>query len=413
MLPTIPAPAQIRQHATRDSAHTVLLPHVAARTHRRCAPEHAAWVEAHALSDHQVLPRWHQADRRRGRSRSTGGFHQVAPEGAYSGIPVWNGLNHWLDVVVPTAVAVHRDKLRGRVSLLMFRRWARLKAAYVSQQRTGRQCIARPDTIASVLGCDLRTVQRCQAVAREIGLEVVVAKGRMLTMAERLAAQRRGSTQRGLSTEVALTIPRDLPRHMWIVTPSSGSPGEMKSHPAITSLSVASDEKKAAASPRQPQRRGRDARRARSLAAEVAQIVPWLAGERTGRLAPALTRFATAQPAWQAQEISHALADLLRRRSIDPAQLTADRIRSRPAVVLARLLGQLDVQADHPRMDAFADATWTPAPVVVQPCGHPDCDGHGWINLVAGAAVKCPRCPPQIRAWDAPDDDNGQGEPLF
>src|SRR5699024_2506099 len=50
-------------------------------------------------------------------------------------------------------------------------------------------------------------VQRCNAAARELGLEVCVVKGRMLTYDESTACRQRGSTQRGLSSEVALTIP--------------------------------------------------------------------------------------------------------------------------------------------------------------------------------------------------------------
>jgi hypothetical protein len=98
---------------------------------------------------------------------------------------------------------------------------------------------------------------------------------------------------------------------------------------------------------------------------------------------------------------------------IDP-----DRIRTRPAAVLASILRQLDPEADNPALapdlDDQADA--------LEPCGRPDCDGHGWIELPSahssdGVLAPCPDCPPSIRTWrPRPDDVLAGGynsEPLF
>ena len=76
-----------------------------------------------------------------------------------------------------------------------------------AHRSTGRGAIVRPDTLASVLGVTKRQVQNCAQVARALGLEVVIERGRMLTWEERKRAKKSGSHQRGLATEVAFTTP--------------------------------------------------------------------------------------------------------------------------------------------------------------------------------------------------------------
>jgi hypothetical protein len=97
-------------------------------------------------------------------------------------------------------------------------RWARVKSLYAQEPRNGRQVIVRPDTLAGLLQCGERTVQRCNAAAREIGLELVVTPGRMLSELETYAARRRGSPQRGLSTVTAFVVPTQL-RSLMVMTP--------------------------------------------------------------------------------------------------------------------------------------------------------------------------------------------------
>jgi hypothetical protein len=79
-------------------------------------------------------------------------------------------------------------------------------------------------------------------------------------------------------------------------------------------------------------------------------------------------------------------------------EITPERIRTRPAVLLASILRQLDAQGDHPGLAQTFDAT---PPI---PCGRADCDGHGWIELPNRSVGKCPECPASIRSW-LPDDD--------
>lgn len=411
----------------------------AARTHRACAPEHAQFVRVACLYDRGVLPRWHQDDR--GDRNAHRGVHSRAPEGAYANIAVWNGRQHWLSFVIPTAIACHRELLkREELSPITFSLWARVESGYAQDQRTGRRCIVRPATVATVMGCTPNTVRKCRRVARHLGLQVVVLLGRMLTAEECYAARRRGSRQRGLSTECALTIPRALSSSSVSVSPTRGRASTLPAHLDITPLSALTGEQTEAASPqprprrldrarvgapqeppepfptpelplrvsrRHPPQSGRQggcSSHARHAAHHLVGMLPWLRTERPGRLAPALTRFvdpAHATPVWTAQDLTDAISDLRTRRGL-LTTLTDTHIRTRPAVVLAGFLRQLDPVADHPRL-AHLDPTHLR-------CHRPECD-HGWITvlvpapppreeLLHEAVTRCPRCRPG--AWPAP-----------
>lgn len=348
--------------------------------HRRCAPEHAAYVRSRCLYDRDALPRWHQADR--GRESRHRGHHHVADEGAYSRIPAWNGRQHFL-AIGRLVVLDNLDALKAaQVSLDTFLAYLRVRTGYVQHQRTGRRCIVRPDTLASVLDVSENTVHRCQRVARSLGLEVVVVRGRMLTVDECMAARRRGSAQRGLSTEVAFTIPRSRGAHVYFVTPTRGRASSPRNRTLNSSPTDGASADKTDATPSRPRRRGA----ARDLARQVHDRLPWLTTESPNRCVPALTRFALASTPWTAEHIIHALADDALRRGITH-QLRAEKIATRPAVVLAGLLRHLDEIADHPDAPAFAP----------DPCGRPDCDGHGWITVGANTVAACPDCPRELR----------------
>lgn len=374
--------------------------------HRRCDVEHAATVRRLCVKDREVLPRWHQDDR--GPANAHRGVHVVAPEGAYASVPVWSGRDHWLAFVVPVAIATHCDLMRqAGISADMFRAWAAVKSGY-AQARTGRRCITRPDTVASVMGVTARHVERCNAVARTIGLEVVILAGRMLTLEESTGARRRGSRQRGLSTEVALTVPTALRSAVDSVTPTSGRTTTRKSHRRFPSSHGLAADKKEAAPPPRLQEAVRRRRRARQLASELVRIVPWLRSERPGRLAPALSRFATAEPPWSAQDVAATIGT--HTLQTGRGEIREERIRTRPAVLLASILRGIDVEGDNPGLAGSFD----PAPPV--PCDRPDCDGHGWIELEDGKVAKCPACPASIRSWRSDDELlslDEDGEPPF
>ena len=132
------------------------------------------------------------------------------------------------------------------------------------------------------------------------------------------------------------------------------------------------------------------------MAYDLIDTLAWLRGESPGRLIPALTRFATATPAWTAQDLTDAIQTWRVQRGLTTI-LRADTIKTRPAVVLAAFLRQLDHHDDHPRLPHL-----TPEQLR---CHHPDCD-HGWITLPAieahpaGAVRRCDQCRPG--AWPAP-----------
>jgi len=371
------------------------------RTHRVCAVEDAGFVRTACLYDRAVLPRWHQDDR--GERNAHRGVHQAAPAGAYAGIRAWDGRQHWLTFVVPVAIAAHRDLLRlQELSPATFALWARVESGYAQDQRTGRRCIVRPDTVASVMGCQVNTVRKCRRIARRIGLQVVIVLGRMLSAAECWAARRRGSRQRGLSTETALTIPSPIALRRVSDTPTRGCAAHPETHRHSSPLAGAGAEQKEAAPPPHPHKKSPPGRSpTRRLAAELVHTVPWLRSERPGRLVPALSRFATARPAWTAQDVIDAVQTIRDRRGL-VTTLTDIQIRTRPAVVLAAFLRQLDHHADHPRLPTIDPAELR--------CHQPECD-HGWITLDQPPAGhpqvrRCQQCRPG--AWPPPEDlENG------
>ena len=322
------------------------------------------------------------------------GIRTEAPPGTYSSIPVWRSRQHWTTVTVSVAIALHRDVLASHgVAPEALRRWARAKSGYA--WRNGRRCVVRPDTLASVLQVSERHVQRLNACARELGLEVVVMVGRMLNEEERWLAYDRGSRQRGLATETVLTIPADQRGLVSHVTPTrSGYFTGKRNVKTCSPHGLPAGSTEAAPRPRPPKRskRGSPAWR---LACDVTQKVPWLAQEAPQRLVPALTRYATSAQPWTGRDVAAAIA-ARDRRLMQPA-ITADRITTRPAVVLAAILRDLDPLLDHP---SLTDGPLVPLPVVA--CGHPSCDGHGWLRGLVhvdgyDVAFKCPRCPASIR----------------
>lgn len=377
-------------------------------TARECPDGLGPWVQRQCLRRPELLPRRHPRDRARRRTVDPPGVHYETRAGAYAGVAAWRSREHWLTWVVPVAIAVRPDRRAGLVSQDLLRRYLLVRSGY-AHRSTGRGAIVRPDTLASVLGVTKRQVQNCARVARALGLEVVIERGRMLTWEERERAKESGSHQRGLATEVAFTTPS------WLGNTHAG-PGDVfipprrpkassRTHLTTSSPGAVNGEKQNAAPPR-PRRRGVTRRRAGTqLGAELVKIVPWLRQEAPGRLGPALARFATAPRSWSAQDVALALAELAQKRG-QSAPLTADRIVTRPAVVLAGLLRHLDVEADHPSHTPCVDVA------TLEPCRRMDCDGHGWITISDArdrhVVAKCPDCPRGIRVHvidDCLDED--------
>src|SRR5699024_3815724 len=94
----------------------------------------------------------------------------------------------------------------------------------------------------------------------------------------------------------------------------------------------------------------RDAQQAaRRLAIALIDQIPFLFGEKPGRITPLLSRFATGPLAWTAKDVHTHITRTDTRHNRSP--LTREDVRTRPAAVLAAYLRDLDNQADHPRFD--------------------------------------------------------------
>lgn len=395
MLPTLAHPHQRRQNPTREElAAARAAVEVRLRgldLHRSVLPEDAALVRLAGDADPSLLPRWHQDDR--GYAQRTRGHHEQAPPGAYAGIPAWNGRAHWLAFVVPAALATHEDLVRGhRVAPGTFSLWARVESGYVGQPRSGRRLVVRPSTVAQVMGVTERTVQRCRALARALGLLVDVAPGRMLTLAESIACRRRGSRQRGLSTESALTIPSILRRLVDRVTPTSGRARRDKNLtstcPTDSAAGGAAGKEAASRPPKRKVRRRPPA--VVQLARAVQDVIPWLRHEKIAALVPTLHRFATAERPWSAADVRDGIDSVIIRRGWSAVR--AERIRTRPAAVLAWHLRQLDPETDHPG-PAFGPTSRAQWPTW---CGH--CDQQTrqrWVPADA-LAYRCHVCHPLV-----------------
>lgn len=341
-----------------------------------------------------------------------------------------------------------------------------MTAAALSADTTTGMCWATQETIAATVNRRSKVVQRAFTVARALGMALEVYRGRELGREERLQLHRdsagAGHPQRGIPSGWQLAvIPPATARRF-----STPHPGRFTcwtrfdhlplwgqfsttSHLGHTHLCALAGTTEPASRAQPERRRRRVDPAAWSMAAELVRRLPWLAGERTGRLAPCLHRFATATTAWTAVDVIGALSDQATRTGRNFAALDTATIRTRPVVLLAGLLRTLDEIADYPG-PAFApepppsaglpvlvdhdpahDQVLTdqpcqrcgarrgrrrdlPIPPIVcdscwhtftqqdlleqttQTCGHPDCD-TGWRTTTGGQAYPCPQCPPSTR----------------
>src|SRR5699024_5595790 len=296
-------------------------------------------------------------------------------------------------LVLEVVIAARPEVLRKHsVGADLFRRWAAVKSVY-AHARSGRQCIVRPKVLASTLLCKERQVQRCNAAARELGLEVRVYEGRMLTFEESTACRQRGSTQRGLASEVALTTPawaeaaiqdararRQQPSPTAFVdsdTPTSGHSRDHFSHLSSTHPCAARGAKADGATRRQRHKRAHNP--TFKLARTLTRLVPWLHGTAPHRILSAVKPFARAPLPWTAEDLQLAMGAQATRNGAS-AHITPTGARI-PWALLRHVLAQIDPYADHPRLPDLEETTWTQPST---PCEHPDCDGYGWHNTTTG-----------------------------
>ncbi|MFY0409783.1 hypothetical protein [Solicola sp. PLA-1-18] len=336
-----------------------------------------------------------------------------APERAYGTLPTWRSRWHWLNIVVLLAATERREVLAEHgVSIESFRAWARAESLY-AELATGRRCIVRPDTVASLLEVSTRTVQRCRAAARDLGLVVDVVQGRMLSATECFQARYQGSPQRGMANESALTVPAWLGLAAWpgntgsvdTVTPTSGR-AQSAENPADTyGLPRGASGIPATPSARQHQLARFEGvpnlgwlqsrlceAAAAALATELVVRVPFLNQESPKRLTPMLRRFVRGALPWTAADVLAHITVTDRARQ-QPA-FTADRIRTRPAAVLAGYLRGVDPQDDHPRTHVLAELDMVNHSPGCRPwCGRCD-ERTRHVELDDGRAARCATCHP-------------------
>ena len=142
----------------------------------------------------------------------------------------------------------------------------------------------------------------------------------------------------------------------------------------------------------------------------MALHLPWLAGEAVSRLTPCLMRFATANVPWTASDVIAALTDQGLRRGHRLFDLDQHQIHTRPAVVLAGLLRDLDVDADHPRLvELEADQRRKNQQDAAEAIPPHECD-RGWVTVLDEhghqAVTRCIGGPACARSPHHDEDDH-------
>lgn len=312
-----------------------------------------------------------------------------AEPGQYTGTVGWTSRDHYLAFVVPVAIKMRPGPFKThKVHPDTFRQWVRAKSLYAQEQRSGRRVIVRPQTVAELMGCSKSTVHRCQRVARDLGLEIVITPGRMLSDFEAYKARRKGSPQRGLSTVSAFVIPAWVLHPVDHDTPSSGlfKASHVKECSALKRRSAGSKGAPLRSAPRK-RRRPRPGDPAWDLAVQLAQRIPFLRGCPAGRLTGQLRRFVTTglPHRWTAERLIRAMDTVNRRRGWNAPWAA----KTRPWGILRWYLTQIDEVADHPAHDGPLIPT-TPW------CGHCDSDAYRWIlDPATGRSIRrCPTCNP-------------------
>lgn len=285
-----------------------------------------------------MLPRWglHSPVRSR----------PVAP-GVYTGTLGWSSREHYLSVVVPITLQLHRDVLRRhQIAVDTFRRFLTAKTLYAQEQRNGRTVIVRPDTVAALAGVSERHAQKCNRAARELGLEIVVEVGRMLSEVEVYAARRRGSPQRGLSTVTAFVVPGVARLLVYAATPTRGSSlnSYVKNGSTFEKRYARQTSAPLRSAPSPKKRMSQTNQPGWRLAVGLTDQAVFLRRCSPARIAPQLTRFTRCAHPWTSTQLIRAMDRVnLRLGYVSPTRTTRS-----PWALLKWYLEQIDEVADAP-----------------------------------------------------------------
>lgn len=305
------------------------------------------------------------------------------PEASPAGkLPCWTSKNQWILTVQCVLSTADGEEVRARwaVKTATVIAVAKVDAA-AADADTGRNVATSHATVARILGCSDKTVQRARNVLRDLELAVEVVRGRYLTTAERIQVSlATGARQWRIASTRHLIVPRKhrvleaakkvdqknvhLPRSGCLISTSS------------TSVVVKKSRKRDLAHDGNLQ--------TQKLAAKIAQRLPWLVRN---------------------QHIGH-LIRLLITAGVDAERTTAAKII---AEIEAAGFGWLDMRSQKNPLGWFAaglkkaeekihyDAAPTTvdrAPGVEQTtCSDPTCDGFGWHNHVIDGRPVATRCP--------------------
>lgn len=250
--------------------------------------------------------------------RRGGSWRPSAPVAA----PVWPGASAWLErlqaVLLSPAGEVHRRRLQVSVETALD---VAVEDARAADSRTGRHVTTAHATVATLLGCSSKTVQRARLLVEALGYAATVTAGRYLTSEERAAARlAHGGDQRRMASERALTVPRlhqdvHLPRRGEVpalVSPRSGLPKHAQAR--------AREGRKPRNKPRTHQQPVVRPLAVQRLAADLARRLPWLARGHIGTLCDALAVLGLDADGWTARDvIAHLDADNIEAGRYQPA----------------------------------------------------------------------------------------------
>jgi len=341
------------------------------------------------------------------------------PADVLAAVPAWTSRKTMIRVIRVLSAQPHVIELCRRTGVSPDT-WRSIitNDALDADTATGRGLRTSQTVAAARVNRGEKQVQRARAIAVKLGIMVEVYRARELSKAERLAliAEHPGHKQRGLANVYHLTVcgPRQRAR---IGVPRPGQFAQVGPHsypnvhlPPEGGLSLLTHLMKIlplaaadAAEEAEPPPAARHRRRRRpgmAIAFEVLAhpgLTILLDGVRPGTIAAQLAPYRAG--GWHGHALAVALLTEVDRLGI----ITWEPARS-PWALVKVLLSRIDPAADVPLGVGINDQAHTPAsrPTRPEPCGGPDCDGCGWINLVDergyATARPCPDCAPSVRS---------------
>lgn len=223
---------------------------------------------------------------------------------------MWSGAEGWLNALTRVLDTPEGESARAAARV---RRDTVLDVAAVdaraANSRTGRELATAHATVAGILGCSPKTVQRVRTLIEKLGFARTVARGRYLTNAERQAAREaHGGRQIRVASERALIVPPGMNVHL-------PRRGQLPTHSSVTRNVPRRAQARTGAAPRPAPSTRKDQPRptlaVQRLAAGLAQRCPWLAPGHIGSLCHTLTSLGLDTSGWTAGD----LIDLLDRRN--------------------------------------------------------------------------------------------------